>query len=321
MPLKILIVGLGIAGPTLATLLLTHPSQSPGEKPHITVLERASSLRGQGQNIDVRTTGLTIIRKLGLEKAVRDSTTGEEGVQLVDETNQVWAEIGADRSGRYEGPTADVEIMRGRLVELLYERSVRVSDEVKRQGGKGVDYVLGDWIDDVQQDDEQVRVKFHKSGEWRSYDLIVAADGLQSGIRKMVWGTEGEDERLKNLGTYGGFFSMPPGEKDTMWRRWFRAPGGRSVMLRPDVRNKRTTAFLVVINEEDSRLLQAAKKGMRGVDDQKKLMEEYFRGTGWESERILREMRDSKDFYYDMIAQVKMDSFSKGRVVLLGDAG
>ena len=242
-------------------------------------------------------------------------------MQLVDEKNQVWAEIGADRSGRYEGPTADVEIMRGRLAELLYERSVGVSDEVKRQGGKGVDYIFGDYVDEVQQDDEQVRVRLHKTGEWQSYDAVVGADGLQSGIRKMVWGSEGEDERVKNLGTYGGFFSMPPGEKDTMWRRWFRAPGGKSIMLRPDVRNKRTTAFLVVINDEDTRLLQVAKEGMKGVEEQKKLLEGYFRGVGWESERILREMRDSKDFYYDMIAQVKMDSWSKGRVVLLGDAG
>jgi 2-polyprenyl-6-methoxyphenol hydroxylase-like FAD-dependent oxidoreductase len=32
-------------------------------------------------------------------------------------------------------------------------------------------------------------------------------------------------------------------------------------------------------------------------------------------------MNAADDFYYDAIAQVKMDSWSKGRVVLLGDAG
>jgi 2-polyprenyl-6-methoxyphenol hydroxylase-like FAD-dependent oxidoreductase len=32
-------------------------------------------------------------------------------------------------------------------------------------------------------------------------------------------------------------------------------------------------------------------------------------------------MYATDDFYYDLVAQVKMDKWSKGRVVLLGDAG
>ena len=32
-------------------------------------------------------------------------------------------------------------------------------------------------------------------------------------------------------------------------------------------------------------------------------------------------MEEPDDIYYDMIAQLKMDTWSKGRVVLLGDAG
>lgn len=32
-------------------------------------------------------------------------------------------------------------------------------------------------------------------------------------------------------------------------------------------------------------------------------------------------MNDSDDFYFDSIAQIKMDSWTKGRVALLGDAG
>ncbi len=45
-----------------------------------------------------------------------------------------------------------------------------------------------------------------------------------------------------------------------------------------------------------------------------------FKGLGWESERILTDMQSSDDFYMTRIAQVKLDAWSKGNVVLVGDA-
>ena len=92
-------------------------------------------------------------------------------------------------------------------------------------------------------------------------------------------------------------------------------------MLRPDKQRGQTTAFMNVINDKDERLAQVALKGHENVQEQKDLMEEYFKDAGWECERVIREMQATDDFYYDMVAQVKMDKWSKGRVVLLGDAG
>jgi 2-polyprenyl-6-methoxyphenol hydroxylase-like FAD-dependent oxidoreductase len=89
-PLNILIIGNSISGPALATFLLLHSSFSAAAKPHITLLERASSVRPQGQNIDIRGTGITLIRQLGLESLIRTNTTGEEGVHLVDAQNRKW---------------------------------------------------------------------------------------------------------------------------------------------------------------------------------------------------------------------------------------
>jgi len=50
-------------------------------------------------------------------------------------------------------------------------------------------------------------------------------------------------------------------------------------------------------------------------------MREHFEDVGWESKRVIREMMATDDFYYDAVAQVKMETWSKGRVVLVGDAG
>lgn len=320
-PLNILIVGCGIAGSTLASFLLLSDDVPAIDKPHITILERSPAQRSHGQNIDVRGAGVTIIRKLGLESAIRAATTGEVGVQWVDAQNTVWAELGADRSGKTSTPTADIEILRGSLAELCWLRTRSISEGAKADGGSEVEFMFGDSLDSIDQDGNQVHVKFAKSGQRRSYDLVVGADGLQSQVRRLVWGLEGETERVKRLGAYGAFFSIPRGPTDTDWRRWFHASGRRNVMLRPDKQHDRTTVYMFIVNEVDSRLREAASKGREDIDAQKALLEEYFGDAGWEMERVLAEMKRTPDFYYDMTAQIKMDKWSKGRVVLVGDAG
>lgn len=319
-PLSILIVGCGVAGPTLASFLLST-SEPVGEKPHITVLERSSSLRAQGQNVDIRGAGVTIIRKLGLESVIRASVTGEEGVRFVDENNVTWGMFAADKSGKIQTGTSDIEILRGRLAEICFGRSRDVSEKIERDGGKGIEYVFGDWVEELEQDGSKVNVRFAKSGERRSFDLVVGADGLLSRTRRMVWGEESEEDRVKWLGMYGGFFSCPKGETDSLWRRWFRAPGRKGIMVRPSDRKDRTTVFMLVINDEDKRLRDVALKGHKAVEAQKALLEEHFRDMGWECGRIVKEMKAAEDFYYSPVAQIKMDKWSKGRVVLLGDAG
>ena len=319
--LNILIIGNSISGPALASFLLLHPSLSATAKPHITLLERASSARKQGQNIDIRGTGIELVKLLGLESIIKANTTGEEGVQLVDDKNTIWMQRAAGKEGEAGAPTAEIEIMRGKLAEILEKRSRWVSEKVKRAGGKGIAYVFGDYLDEIEQDGEQVRVRFKKSGERRSYDIVVAADGLQSGTRRMVWGEKGEEDRVKRLGAYGAFYSIPKGETDTMWRRWYHAPGRRGIMVRPNKGAGNTTVFMTVLPEDERKFVEVARREVGGADAQKRVMAEQFEDAGWETSRVLQGMMETNDFYYDMIAQVKMESWHKGRVVLLGDAG
>ncbi len=318
-PLEILIVGCGIAGPTLASFLLLSPLPA-SQKPHITILERTSNINNRGQNIDIRDKGVAIIRKLGIETLIRSSLTGEEGVRHVDEYDRTWISIAVDKSGKTQGPTCEIEILRGRLAEICWKRSQWISDRVKSEGGAGVEYIFGDDLLKLDHLGDRVHATFKKSPS-RSFDIIVGADGLQSRTRKLVWGSSPEEDKIVRLGMYAGFFSIPRANTDSEWRRWFHAPGRKGIMLRPDDQGKRTTVMMHVINEKDKRLVEVASPAHRDVDAQKSLLEEYFSNTGWESERVIKEMWRTSDFYYDMIGQVKMKKWSKGRVVLLGDAG
>lgn len=319
-PLDILIVGGGVAGNALAAFLLLSPLPAK-DLPNITILERSAASRSYGQNIDIRGTGIELLQKLGVEDKVRATTTGEEGVRIVDERNRIWAEIAADKTGEVQTGTSDVEILRGRLTELLTSRTLELDKEVNRRGGKGIELLTREWLSTLEQDGNKVRVSLANSGEKRNYDLVVGADGLQSLTRRMAWGAEEEESRVKKIGAYGAFFSMPKGKTDSLWRRWYHAPGRKSIMIRPSDQPDRSTVFMIVVNDNDPRFRDVATPGKTSVAGQKALLEEYFGGAGWESGRIVAEMNAAEDFYYDVVAQVRMDSWSRGRVVLLGDAG
>lgn len=321
-PLHILIIGNSIAGPTLATLLLLT-DLSAAEKPHITLLERASSPRKEGQNIDIRGAGITIMRHLGIERAVRAAVTHEAGVRIVDNCNRIWSAVPADRTGATSTPTADVEILRGTLAAILLNRAQTVSDKVRAAGGAGVEVLFGEWVSSMEQDGDGVNVRFAQSKETRRFDLVVGADGVQSTTRQTVWGQKGESQRVQRVagGVYAAFFSGKAGSEDGLWRRWYHAPGRRGVMIRPSETKEKMSVLMTVVNDCDERLPAVVGRRQENVQAQKRLMREYFQDAGWECDRVVREMMATNDFYYDMVAQVKMDKWSKGRVVLLGDAG
>lgn len=92
-------------------------------------------------------------------------------------------------------------------------------------------------------------------------------------------------------------------------------------MVRPSDQAGRSTVLMIAVNDDDPRFGEAAKVGRESVSRQKTLLGEYFKNAGWESERLIAEMNASEDFYYDAVSQIEMDSWSKGRVVLVGDAG
>lgn len=60
MPFKILIIGAGVAGPTLATMLLSSSSSTSYA---ITIVERDPALRTGGQQIDLRAQGIPVVKR------------------------------------------------------------------------------------------------------------------------------------------------------------------------------------------------------------------------------------------------------------------
>jgi 2-polyprenyl-6-methoxyphenol hydroxylase-like FAD-dependent oxidoreductase len=58
----------------------------------------------------------------------------------------------------------------------------------------------------------------------------------------------------------------------------------------------------------------------RDIPAQRDILAHRFAGAGWEVPRLLAAMRTASDFYFDSMAQVRLDRWSRGRLALVGDA-
>lgn len=185
-----------------------------------------------------------------------------------------------------------------------------------------ITYVFGDMITEIEEKENgKVEVTFKNKLPKKQYDVVVGADGQMSRTRRIVFGHgPNNDDYLYRLGQYSALFTMPRDPTDTNYAQWYNAPRGRLFLLRPDQYGT-TRAYLAVTDgnlsrfDEIDRLL---KNGTR--EEQQAWFENEFKDTGFQAERCIREMKKADDFYMQQIAQVKMDTWHKGHVALIGDA-
>ncbi|GAB3276708.1 FAD-dependent monooxygenase [Larkinella harenae] len=284
---KVLIAGASIAGPVLAHWLHQYGFE-------VSVVERAAALRLGGQNIDVNGPARKIARLMRIEDQIRAANTGEMGTQWVDKNNQVTASFPKESTA---GLTQELEIVRGDLVNILYE--------LTRQN---VSYRFDDQISQLEQDADRATVTF-ASGHIEEYDLVIAADGIRSKTRELMFG---EEPVFRYLGLCTAYLTIARTETDTNWARWYTADDSRMLLLRPD--NEGTTRasinFLLPQNEYE-KLDKAGKKA---------ILLARLDGAGWEAPRLAEEVEKSDDIYFDGVGQIQAPRWSSGRFAMVGDA-
>ncbi|GAA0453312.1 monooxygenase [Paractinoplanes deccanensis] len=285
--MRVLISGAGIAGPALAFWL--HRAGAD-----VTVIEKAPALRPGGQAVDVRGVARGVVERMGLMPEVVAGRVDERGVALVDARGRRLAEMPAHLFGG-EGIVAEIEISRGDLSRILVEATATMAD-----------YRFGDRITELTPDG---RATFHSGGTER-YDVVVGADGVHSGVRALAFGPE--SQFVRPLGGYGALFTVPdPGGLDH-WFLMYNAPGGRVASIRPS-RDGLAKASL--------NFLSTTRYGRLSRAEQQRLITDNLRGAGWRTDELLAAMPHAEDFFFDSVDQVRVDKWSRGRVVLLGDAG
>ncbi|MFI6690088.1 FAD-dependent monooxygenase [Streptomyces sp. NPDC050485] len=289
---EILICGAGVAGPALAYWLRKGGFT-------VTIVERAPAPRPGGQTVDLRGAGRTVIERMGLMDLARAESVDQRGLALVDTSGRTTARVPADSFGG-EGIVSEIEILRGDLARLLYEASL-----------PDTEYLFDDTVTGIDQDADGATVTFEKAAP-RRFGLVVGADGPHSVVRALAFGPE--QEFVHPLGLYTAWFTAADDLDLNGWYLMHNAPGGLVASARPGRVPGEIKAGL-------SFRSPPLAYDRRDAAAQRELVAQRFAHVGWETPRLLRAMRTAPDFFFDSMGQVRLDSWSRGRVALLGDAG
>ncbi|WP_241845142.1 FAD-dependent monooxygenase [Streptomyces silvensis] len=293
--LRILVAGGGVAGQALAFWLTRGGHQ-------VTVVERFPALRASGAQVDLRGQGIEAVARMGLLETVRGRLVDEAGVAFVDSRGRPKATIMANTSGKgRQTLTSEYEIMRGDLVSILHEAA-----------RNDTEHVFGKSVDGFDQDTRRVTAHF-SDGTSGEYDLLIGADGQGSRIRRALL-PEGVDPYWR-VGIHMAYWFVPRTASDTTIRDTCMVPGGRQIMRRSH--NATETQVYFVLREESA---EASAVHRAPVEQQQKFWAERFRDAGWQTDRFIEGMQDSPFFHSQEVAQVRIDNWAEGRVVLAGDA-
>jgi 2-polyprenyl-6-methoxyphenol hydroxylase-like FAD-dependent oxidoreductase len=294
--LRVLICGGGCAGPALGYWL-----SKCGHK--VVVVERFPFLRASGAQIDLRAQGIEVVKRMGLLDVIRGKLVEEIGFSFVDSQGKTKATVMANKSGKgAQSLTSEFEIMRGDLVRLLY-------DATKDR----VEYIFGKLVESFEQDGEQVVVRF-SDGSSDSFDLLVGADGQGSRIRQAILPPTTTDP-YRHLDVHIAYFFVPRTEDDTEMSQMHLSPRGRVITRRSHNQHETQVYFMVRDESKELRSLPRAP-----LEQQKEFWSTRFADAGWQAPRFLECLKSTENFYTQEVVQVCIDSWHKGRVVLVGDA-
>jgi 2-polyprenyl-6-methoxyphenol hydroxylase-like FAD-dependent oxidoreductase len=285
----VLISGASVAGPALAYWLSRYGFP-------VTVVERAPALRPGGQAVDFKgRTHRTVLERMGIWPEVVARQTGKFDTVYLDAAGRELARMPGEFTG------GDVEIMRGDLSAIMYERTAARCE-----------YRFGDSITALIETAGGVRAEFER-GAPQTFDLVIGADGIHSRVRRLAFGPE--QDFVRHLGYYYCVAGAPgwghdAARRERLTARAWNAPG------RMAARGGAKGSHLY--------LFASPELGdIRGdVAAQQRLIAGKFAGLGGEVPSMLAELGGLDGFYLDAIAQVEMRGrYTAGRVALVGDAG
>ena len=286
---SVLIIGASFAG-----LSSAHWMRQMGYD--VTLVEIASGLRKGGTAVDIVGGAVAIAERMGILESIRVNRLNLRQMEFKSADDQTERTIVLREKG--QAPAQDeFEIERNVLLNILFDR-VRESCHIEFENSVGSMRETADGVD----------VTF-TNGRQAVFDLVLGCDGLHSKVRQMWFG-----EKKKFSYFLQQYFSITIIDKLLIERdtvQIFSVPG-KSAMLNA-YKNNTDIIFGFVSDDEISydRHDEAQQQG---------LIARQFADQGWRTQELLREMEGSTNFYFDKLSQIRMPSWSRGRVALVGDA-
>ncbi|MGA9488878.1 MAG: FAD-binding domain, partial [Mycobacterium sp.] len=231
--------------------------------------------------------------RMGIEDPIRAAGYQVELLRSVGSRGQAKADVRVDVFRRMFGDEL-ISLPRGDLAAAIY---TTIEDKVET--------IFGDSIVTVDAHSDGVRLTL-ENGAPRDFDMLVGADGLHSNVRRLVFGP---DEQFEHYLGCKVAACVVDGyrPRDELVYVTYGSPGRQ--LGRFALRDDRTMFLFIFRAGPDS----------AGMTPKEQLRNE-FSGVGWESRDFLAALDDVDDLYFDVVSQVRMNDWARGRVALIGDA-
>ncbi|HYC34683.1 MAG TPA: NAD(P)/FAD-dependent oxidoreductase [Candidatus Paceibacterota bacterium] len=279
---NVLVVGGGIAGVTLASLLST-------EKYDVTIVEKGPAWRTLGYAIGLWKVGIDILKKLPLKEGFWAEIYPMKRSHFLNHNHRVIAEIDFNKlaKGGLGALTVERNFLHGALVELL---------------PSSVESRFNTTIQQIEDDGKKVHVTFN-DGSKESFDLVVIADGMRSATRSLVFG----DCLYKYPWAIWGDWT----KKEHALFEGNHVASNAGVALLNVPGHDRCVTGLIFHCKKDC-VIKPPK-------DKEEIMKN-FSGLRSELQMIISDIEDPNKMFIDQLACVRMKDWYKGKVVLIGDA-
>lgn len=262
----------------------------------VTVVEIGKTLKMGGTPVNIEGDTVDIVQRMGLLERIQSARLPARPMAFVDSHGACHAVMSA-QAGDAEASAPEYEIERDDLLRMQFE-------EVKCD----VEFIFGDSIERMEESGDQVIVLF-RSGRQRAFSLVFGCDGNHSAVRRMCFGEESAYSVFLQL-----YFSITIVDRLLLEENTSQIynVAGKTVML--NAYNGKTDICFCFYSENE------IPYDYRDQAQQRRMIVEHFETEGWRTRELLEEMNGCKDFYFDKLCQIKMPSWTKGRVALVGDA-
>jgi 2-polyprenyl-6-methoxyphenol hydroxylase-like FAD-dependent oxidoreductase len=277
---RLLVVGGGIAGFGLARALSLRGVSCA-------LVERLPAPPGSGLGLNLPGNALRALAALGLAEEVVDRGMRIRRREYRNRTGRLLFAVDEEGFWGQVGPS--VCLRRGDLLDVLRASIPEVTPRW------GTSLVLAELVD------EGVRVQL-EPGPAEIYDLVVGADGVHSAVRRALLPA---DDLRGSLMTAASWRFTAPNPGVDCWTVWSGAQG---------------TFLLIPVDAEQVYGYASATRGGAAGDDPRWL-EATFAGFPEPVATTIGAVLDEGDrLYYSPVEEVRCERWSRGRLVLVGDA-
>ena len=287
---KVLISGASFAGLTLAYWM-----NKIGYK--VTIVEIASELKKGGTPVDIKGHTVDIVKRMGIFEEIRKLRIGPERWEFKNADDQTGYRFIVREPGE-ELPDDEFEIERDALLNMMFE-------QIKND----VELKFNNSIATLSEIGNTVEVLFN-DGSTQEYDYVFGCDGIHSVVRRIWFGPESNYAHF-----LGAYFSIAVVDKllvENGTYQMYAEPNKGAALY---AHNGKTDVIFTFKSKDE------ISYDFRNQGQLKEIVSSQMNGMGWRTSELQEELLNSSSFYFDQFCQIKMPSWTKGRIALVGDAG